>query len=74
MAKPSEIDDEEEHLCGCDLEFNAKDATSDEDLPRAVGGIAISGEGDEIDGCDLDFDSADATSDADLPAATGGVM
>lgn len=66
--------DDEEHLCGCDLDFNSKDSTADEDLPRATGGVAISGEGDEVDGCDVDFDSVEATSDADLPAATGGVL
>ena len=39
----------------------------------AVGGVAISGEGDEVDGCDVDFDDLDATADEDLPVATGGV-
>ncbi len=74
MARAPVSPDHEDHLCGCDVPFTASEATADDDLPAAVGGIALAGTGDEIDGCDVDFDSADATPDEDLPAATGGVM
>ena len=64
---------DEDEICGCDFEFLEDEATLDEALPAASGGIAIEGEGDEICGCDLHFDDFDATPDEQLPAATGGV-
>ena len=73
MQVEPNIDGDEDDIDGCDVEFHDSDATPDDELPTAIGGVAISGEGDEIDGCDVDFDDLDATADEDLPAATGGV-
>lgn len=73
MEVEPNIDADEDDIDGCDVEFHDSDATPDQDLPMAVGGVEISGEGDEVDGCDVDFDDMDATADEDLPAATGGV-
>lgn len=75
MAKKQAVvaEDPDDHLDGCDVEIAAADATPDDALPAAVGGVAIAGEGEEVDGCDVDIDDADATADEDLPAATGGV-
>ena len=68
-----DIDGDEDDVDGCDVEFHDSETTPDEDLPIAVGGVAIAGEGDDIDGCDVDFDDLDATPDENLPAAEGGV-
>ena len=70
---PPRPEDDEDDIDGCDVEIPDSDATPDEALPLAVGGVAIAGEGDEIDGCDVEIDDMDATPDEDLPAAEGGI-
>lgn len=57
---------------GCDVDFLEVDATPDEKLPVAVGGVKMASEGEDVDGCDVDFND-DATPDEELPAAAGGV-
>lgn len=77
-AVPVAVDDME-HFdgCTCDLEFDDDEATSDEDLPMASGGVEATLEvhdnPDELDGCALDFTSGEMTADEELPAAEGGV-
>lgn len=39
-AEESIIPQTEEDECGCDVEINDEDATLDEDLPAAEGGVA----------------------------------
>lgn len=68
-----DIDGDEDDIDGCDVEFHEAEVTPDEELPVAVGGVAIADEGDDADGCDVDFDDMDATLDEELPAAEGGV-
>ena len=64
----------EDDIDGCDINFNEEDATADEDLPPAEGGVEDGNENeDDIDGCDIDFSEEDATADEDLPPAEGGV-
>lgn len=70
---PPDTDEEDDDIDGCDVEFSDNDATPDEDLPLAIGGVEIAGKGDDIDGCDVHFDDFDATPDDALPAAKGGV-
>ena len=65
--------DPDDDVDGCDVEIDASDSTPDDELPGALGGVAVAGEGDEADGCDVDIDDMDATADEDLPAAAGGV-
>lgn len=62
-----------EEVDGCDVEFLDADATPDEELPAAVGGVKIANEGVDSDGCDVDFDELEATPDEALPVAEGGV-
>lgn len=62
-----------EDVDGCDAEFLDVDATPDEDLPIAIGGVQSANEGIDSDGCDVDFDELEATPDEALPAAEGGV-
>ena len=64
---------EEEAFDGCDVEILESDATPDDALPPAVGGVEIAGTGDDIDGCDVHVDDLDGTPDDQLPAAEGGV-
>lgn len=73
MEVEPNIDADEDDIDGCGIEFHDSDATPDQELPMAVGGVQIVGEGDDVDGCDVDFDDMDATADEDLPAAEGGV-
>ena len=73
MEAGPNINADEDDIDCCDIEFHDSDATPDDDLPMAVGGVEIAGEGDDADGCDVDFDDMDATADEELPAATGGV-
>ena len=67
----------EDDVDGCDVECRDSDATPDEELPAAAGGVVAAQEDhadeDEVDGCDLDFNDAEATKDEELPAAVGGV-
>jgi len=72
-AAAPDIGGDEDDIDGCDVEFHDSDATPDEDLPVAIGGVKIAGEGDDIDGCDVHIDDLDATPDEKLPAAKGGV-
>lgn len=67
-----DIDGDEDGIDGCDVEFHDAKATPDEELPMAVGGIAIEDEGEDTCGCDIEFDDMDATPDDELPAAEGG--
>lgn len=32
---------EDDHICACDVEFTAADATADADLPPARGGVEV---------------------------------
>ncbi len=48
-----DIDGDEDGIDGCDVEFHDAEATPDEALPMAVGGIAIEDEGDDTCGCDV---------------------
>jgi hypothetical protein len=58
---------------GCDVDFLEVDATPDEKLPVAVGGVKIASEGEDVDGCDVDSSQSDTTLDEELPSAAGGV-
>jgi hypothetical protein len=72
-------DDEDADSCVCGLEHLDEEATSDEELPPASGGIAQTAEEavledeDDVDGCALDFAAAEQTDDEELPATVGGV-
>ncbi|HXW26077.1 MAG TPA: hypothetical protein VEK73_15140 [Xanthobacteraceae bacterium] len=77
-AAPFPGDDEDEDTCLSGTEHVEGEATSDEELPPASGGVQTAeakqqGNEDSVDGCDLDFTNAPQTDDADLPAATGGM-
>ena len=78
-ARAPAVDSNEDDVdsCGCDVEFHDSEATPDEELPPATGGVeAGSEEGaddEEVDGCDLDFAEVDLTSDEELPVAVGGM-
>ncbi|HTR12135.1 MAG TPA: hypothetical protein VMI72_02485 [Roseiarcus sp.] len=70
--------DEDSDDCLCGMEHFEDEATSDEELPLATGGIEASkeepqGDEDEIDGCELDFTAVEQTDDSELPAAVGAV-
>ena len=69
--------DEDCHVCGCDFEVEEGEATPDDELPAAYGGVQIRANHDcseeLIDGCDLDFNTVEPTNDDALPAARGGV-
>ena len=76
--RPQAPDDEDTDSCLCGMSHNEQDATSDEDLPPASGGIARAANAPgtdetDLDGCDVDFTQDQQTGDADLPAATGGM-
>ncbi len=63
-----------EHLDACGFEFTDVGLSLDQDLPAAVGGVAIEAFGSgEVCGCDVDFDDVDSTADDELPKAVGGV-
>ncbi len=68
----------DEHLDGCTCDSGGDhDATADDLLPAAAGGIRMAahdrGDEEDVDGCDVDFDGPDTTADDELQAATGGV-
>ena len=74
-APPVPDDDEDECICG--MEHLEDEATSDEELPPASGGVETAEEEhqdneDDVDGCELDFTAAEQTDDEELPAAIGG--
>jgi hypothetical protein len=74
---PSVPDDDEDN-CICGMEHREDEATSDEELPPASGGVEIAEEEqadseDDLDGCELDFVAAEQTGDEELPVALGGV-
>lgn len=78
MSNHDHDDDEHEDGCLCDLEHEADEITSDEELPEAQGGVAAvavasDADAEDVDGCDIDFNEGEVTADADLPAAAGGV-
>jgi hypothetical protein len=70
-------DDQDADDCICGMEHLEDEATSDEELPPASGGIEAAENGpqdneDDVDGCELDFTAAEQTDDQELPAAIGG--
>ena len=65
--------DREDDIDGCDVPIKKADATADEDLPNAEGGVAVDQNEDDIDGCDVPIRKRDATPDNELPIAEGGV-
>lgn len=65
-------DENEEDFDGCDILIQDRDATLDEDLPEAEGGVVIEENEDNLDGCDVTIQDRDATPDEELPAAIGG--
>jgi hypothetical protein len=66
-------DDQLQDLDGCDVAIGEEDATADEDLPMAEGGVAVEASEDDVDGCDVPIRDQDATLDEELPIAKGGV-
>jgi hypothetical protein len=64
----------EKDIDGCDAAIDNVDATADEALPAAEGGVAVEQNEDDIDGCDAQIHEWDATPDKELPAAEGGVV
>lgn len=79
QASPIPAEDEEDiDGCMCGTEHLEHEATSDEELPPATGGIASSAEEilaneDDIDTCELDFTTAEQTKDEELPVSVGGI-
>ena len=75
-AQPVPGDDEDADDCICGMQHLEDDATSDEELRPANGGIETREEQQdneaEVDGCELDFTAAEQTDDKELPAAVGG--
>jgi hypothetical protein len=74
---PPIAQDEDADDCMCGMEHLEDEATPDEQLPPASGGIGIAEEEeqdneDDVDGCELDFNAAEQTDDEELPAAVGG--
>jgi hypothetical protein len=71
-------DDDDEDNCLCGMDYREDEATSDEELPPATGGVETAAaaeqpeDEDAIDGCDVDF-TLEPTNDQELPAATGGM-
>lgn len=80
-TSPAPAEDEEDaDDCLCGLEHSDEEATLDQELPVANGGVendddtpAAAEDESEIDGCELDFNSADQTTDEELPVSIGGV-
>ena len=70
-------DDEDADHCICGMEHLEDEATLDEELPPASGGIesgdARQDDEDDLDGCELDFTAAEQTDDAELPVTVGGM-
>jgi len=71
-------DDDDADDCVCGMEHLEDEATSDEELPPASGGIATAVEEpqdneDDVDGCELDFTAAEQTDDEELPASAGAM-
>jgi len=72
LAPDDDADD-----CICGLEHVEGEATSDEELPAASGGIETAraepqDDHDDVDGCELDFTAAEQTDDEHLPPTVGG--
>jgi len=75
-SPPVPDDDEDADDCICGME-HLDEATSDEELPSASGGVEASeeeqqGNEDDVDGCELDFSAVEQTDDKELPVAVGG--
>jgi hypothetical protein len=73
---PAPGDDENADDCICGME-HLEEATSDQELPAASGGVETSevgqqGNEDDVDGCELDFTAVQQTDDKELPVAVGG--
>ena len=77
-----EEDDADADDCLCGLEHGDDEATLDQELPVASGGVETdrnepkaedAEDESEIDGCELDFSTADQTSDEELPVSIGGM-
>lgn len=73
---PNVPDEDEADHCACGIELVAEEATSDAELPPAVGGIEAADEEpddeEHIDGCDVDFNATEPTKDEELPVTVGG--
>ena len=67
-------EENEDDVDGCDAAIGDEDATADEALPVAEGGVAVEQNEDDIDGCNAQIHDRDATPDEELPAAEGGVV
>ena len=74
---------DEEHIdgCLCGSGLGAADATPDDQLPAASGGVALpppppdsDNDHDHADGCDAVAGATDFTTDEALPPAAGGVF
>jgi hypothetical protein len=71
---------DEEHIdgCPCGSDIDAADATPDDQLPAASGGVAGAPRPavneDDIGGDHAVANAADSTADNELPAAAGGVF
>lgn len=71
-------DDDDSDGCLCGMDHLDEEATSDEELPQASGGVQTDDQEqpdedeDDIDGCDIDF-TDDQTTDEELPVAIGGM-
>jgi hypothetical protein len=71
-------DDDDADGCLCGMDHLDENATLDEELPDASGGVETDDEvqpdedEDDVDGCELDFTAEDQTSDEELPIAVGG--
>jgi hypothetical protein len=72
-------DDDDADDCLCGMDHLEEDATPDEELPNASGGVETDDEQqpdkgeDDVDGCELDFSVEDQTTDEELPVAVGGI-
>ena len=69
--------DDDLDFCTCDIEIEDSEATPDEELPAASGGLdsipETAGDLEETDGCEVGFTESDAVADEDLPTSAGGV-
>ncbi|WP_407155649.1 hypothetical protein [Bradyrhizobium sp. STM 3557] len=77
IASDIPADDSDSDDCLCGMEPVADEATSDEELPQASGGVEADAaeepdDPDESDGCELDFSLDEPTRDEELPVAIGG--
>lgn len=78
IASDTPVDDADADDCLCGMEHVADEATSDEELPPASGGVELDAveapddDPDTSDGCELELSLDEATRDEELPAAIGG--